>query len=127
MLLSIIVVNVKGKDYLLGLLESLNKSLFKDFEVIVVDNVENTYSNSIINVPISIDLGLAYCRNLGAKYASGDFFLFLDNDTKIFEDTLQNFIYYIQKNPNHIVQSKLIKEDDTIDAAGGIIDYLKYS
>jgi GT2 family glycosyltransferase len=127
MLLSIIIVNVKGKDYLPGLLESLNKSIFKDLEIIVVDNVKNTYSNNIINVIIDDDLGLAYCRNLGAKHANGDYFLFLDNDTKIFEDTLQKFMDYIQKNPDHIVQLKLIKEDNTIDAAGGIIDELGYS
>jgi glycosyltransferase involved in cell wall biosynthesis len=36
--LSIIVVNVKGKDNLPKLLESLKRSSYNDFELLVVDN-----------------------------------------------------------------------------------------
>jgi len=63
--LSIIVVNVKGKENLPRLMASLKKSTYKDFELIVVDN-ETTLGDFKL-VKIERDLGLAYCRNIGAE------------------------------------------------------------
>lgn len=122
--LSIIVVNVKGKENLPRLMASLKKSTYKDFELIVVDN-ETTLGDFKL-VKIERDLGLAYCRNKGAEISSGRFLLFLDNDTEVMEDTIEKFIEFINKNPDFIVQLKLIKDDGRIDAAGGIIDDLGY-
>lgn len=125
--LSIIVVNVKGKEKFPLLYNSLLRSSFKDFEVIVVDDRENKFSDPRFkNVKIKEDKGLAYCRNLGVYNSSGHYLLFLDNDTEIVEDTLEKFISYIAERPNEIVQLKLIKEDGTLDATGGLIDDLAY-
>jgi Glycosyl transferase family 2. len=63
---SIIVVNVNGKDYLTKLLESLKRSSYNDFELIVVD--DHQISGPFKLVKIDKDLGQAYCRNL-ASYA----------------------------------------------------------
>jgi glycosyltransferase involved in cell wall biosynthesis len=53
--LSIIVVNVKGKDYLPKLLESLKRSSYNDFELIVVDDQQ--ISEPFKLVKIEKDLG----------------------------------------------------------------------
>ncbi|BCU69062.1 glycosyltransferase family 2 protein [Stygiolobus caldivivus] len=125
--LSIIVVNVKGKDKFPKLYESLLKSRFKDFEVIVIDIIDNGFNDiRFRNVKIEKDRGLAYCRNIGVKYSMGKFLLFLDNDTEIMPDTLEKFMSYISERPNEIVQLKLVREDGTLDATGGLIDNLAY-
>ncbi|WP_338602472.1 glycosyltransferase family 2 protein [Sulfolobus tengchongensis] len=123
-MLSIIVVNVKGKENLPRLLSSLDKSTFKDFELIVVDTQD--INGNFKLVKIEKDLGLAYCRNKGVEASQGKFLLFLDNDTELMVDTLENFIKFIQQNPNYIVQLKLIGDNKKIDAAGGLIDDLGY-
>jgi glycosyltransferase involved in cell wall biosynthesis len=48
--LSIIVVNVKGKDNLPKLLESLKRSSYNDFELIVVDNEQISGSFKLIKI-----------------------------------------------------------------------------
>ncbi|WP_016729832.1 glycosyltransferase [Saccharolobus islandicus] len=123
--LSIIVVNVKGKENLPRLISSLNRSTYKDFELIVVDD-SNSISGNLKLVNITKDLGLAYCRNKGVEASSGKFLLFLDNDTELTEDTLEKFIGFIEKNTDSIAQLKLIRDDGRIDAAGGVIDELGY-
>lgn len=52
--------------------------------------------------------------------------MFLDNDTEVKEDALEKFVSFIRENPNYIIQLKLVKDDGTIDAAGGLIDELAY-
>jgi GT2 family glycosyltransferase len=126
-MLSIIVINVKGKDKFPMLYNSLTKSTFKNFEVIVVDIVDNRFEDERFkNIKILNDKGSAYCRNIGARNSSGKYLLFLDNDAEVKEDALEKFVAFIRENPNYIVQLKLVKEDGTIDAAGGLIDELAY-
>ncbi|WP_246253004.1 glycosyltransferase family 2 protein [Acidianus brierleyi] len=125
-LLSIIIVNVKGKENLSRLLQSLSLSTFKDFEIIVIDNVKNESLNNVKTVYINEDKGPAYCRNIGARNSEGKFLLFLDNDTKVPEDSLGHLINFLSSNQYKIVQLKLIREDGTIDSAGGFIDDLGY-
>ena len=48
--LSIIVVNVKGKDNLPKLLESLKRSSYNDFELLVVDNEQISGQFKLIKI-----------------------------------------------------------------------------
>ncbi|BCU68070.1 glycosyl transferase [Sulfolobales archaeon HS-7] len=127
-LLSIIIVNVKGSEYLPKLIESIMNSSFSDFEVIVVDIKEGDIIHQKIKyVVIEKDLGLSYCRNVGVNSSSGEYILFLDNDSEVFSNTLQHLMDFMLKNEEKIVQPLLIRDDNAIDAAGGLIDELGYS
>lgn len=75
--LSIIVINVKGKENLMPLIDSLLNSSFKDFEVIVIDDVEQKFEDKRIRLlKINEDKGIAFCRNLGIKNSVGKFISF---------------------------------------------------
>ncbi|NON63307.1 glycosyltransferase family 2 protein, partial [Acidianus sp. RZ1] len=128
-LLSIIVVNVKGREHLSNLIKSLENSSFKDFELIIVDIKENKLRTQleVKEVLIEEDKGLAFCRNKGLLASNSNLVLFLDNDTEVLKDTLLKFVNFLKENRKTIVQLKLVKEDGTIDAAGGVIDVLGYS
>lgn len=121
--LSIIVVNVKGKENLPLLLESLKRSDYNDYEIIVVD--DKHVAGPFRLIKIDRDLGLAYCRNF-ATQARGKYLLFLDNDTEIPPDTLSKAVEFMKRNPNAVVQLKLVYPDGLIDSCGGILDDLGY-
>jgi Predicted glycosyltransferases len=121
--LSIIVVNVKGKEYLPNLLESLKRSSYNDFELIIVDDEQIFGPFKLIK--IEKDLGPAYCRNF-ASYAKGEYLLFLDNDTELLPDTIFKAVEFIKQNQNTIVQLKLVYSNGLIDSCGGVLDELGY-
>jgi Predicted glycosyltransferases len=121
--LSIIVVNVKGKDHLPKLLESLKRSSYNDFELIVIDDEQ--ISGPFKLIKIEKDLGPAYCRNF-ASYAKGEYWLFLDNDVELLPDTIFKAVEFIKQNQNTIVQLKLVYPNGLIDSCGGVLDELGY-
>src|SRR3989338_4604899 len=88
---SLIIVNYNGKSYLKTCLESLSKVIYKNLEIIVVDNnssdgsIEFLIKNypSIITLKLDKNYGFAKPNNMAAKLAKGDFLLFLNNDTEV--------------------------------------------
>lgn len=92
-----IVPVYNDEKYLEKCLESIFKSNYSDFEVIVVnDNSTDNSLNVAKRFPCRIiDLktnkGVANARNVGAEAAEGDILLFFDSDVVLEEDTLLNF------------------------------------
>jgi len=131
MLVSIIIVNYNGKNYLEQCLNSLKKVDFNDFEIILVDNnstddslefVKNNYP-SIIIVKLDKNRGFAEPNNMGAKIAKGKFLLFLNNDTVVTPNFITKLADVLKKNPKiAICQSLLLKPDGSIDSSGDFID-----
>lgn len=127
--ISIITVNYKQPEVTCELLESIEKSGESGYEVIVVDNgsvdnseeiIKSAYPD-IIYVPSDKNLGFAGGNNLGMQYASGDYFLFINNDTEIFPGFLKALKDTFQKYPNAgVVSPKIIyaEEANLIQYAG---------
>ena len=93
---SILIVSFNVRSYLVSAIDSVLKSNYSNYEIIVVDN--NSYDNTVdivsdkypkVNI-ISNDenVGFGKAVNQGAKIASGDYFLIL----KI-EIYLMKFLY----------------------------------
>ncbi len=103
--LSIIIVTFNRADLLDLLLRSLQKQLFNDFEIIVVDNdsEDNTSEISrefnLIYVKLNKNYGLSIGRNVGLKYARGDIVCFLDDDA-IVDKTFVKSHYEAHMNYN---------------------------
>ena len=137
---SIIIPHYNNFPILDECLKSLKKSTYLNKEIIVVDNnssddsvtlLSENYKDIIIQKS-PINLGYAGGCNLGAEIATGEYLLFLNNDTihdKSFLDKLVNIlnddldIACVQpkiKNYNN-------KESfDYAGASGGFIDYLVF-
>ncbi len=132
-LVSVIIVNYNGKTYLEKCLESLMKINYKNYEIILVDNnstdtsiefVKNTYP-SITIIKLNDNYGFAEPNNIGAKNAKGDYLLFLNNDTEVNADFIEEMVKVLKQDPKiAICQSLLLKPNGDVDSSGDFIDTL---
>ncbi len=107
---SIIIPTLNEEKFLPHLLDSLVAQTNKDFEVIVVDGkskdktifVAQTYSKKLSSLTIvSSKRGLPLQRNVGAKAARGEWFIFSDADSVLmpyFIERAEGFIK--EENPS---------------------------
>jgi glycosyltransferase involved in cell wall biosynthesis len=89
--ISVIIPTYKRNSYLYKAIESLQKQVFKEFEIIVVDNAcENELKNRIeelnqnLHIPTCYvgepNLGLQHARHAGVRNSNGDILVFTDDD-----------------------------------------------
>ena len=137
---SIIIPHYNNYSIIDECLKSLKKISYKNIEIIVVDN--NSEDNSlllltenhrdIIIQKSKTNLGYAGGCNLGAEIATGEYLLFLNNDTIHNEDFLDKLVEVLDNNQEiACVQPKIKNYDnkeyfDYAGASGGFIDYLVY-
>jgi N-acetylglucosaminyl-diphospho-decaprenol L-rhamnosyltransferase len=118
---SIIYVNWNTADLLLDSIASVVKGTKRiDFELIVVDNgsydgcrerLSKGYPDAVF-VQSEENLGFAKANNLGAKYANGEFLLFLNPDTMIIDDAIDLLALRLPKlDGAGIVSGCLLNED----------------
>jgi GT2 family glycosyltransferase len=118
MLLSIVTLNYKKKDLTIACITSLWEQYESEFidskmEVVIVDNdsqddsveairheiKEKKYHNMHV-VQNSSNAGFGAGCNLGAVKSTGDFILFLNNDTIVKDKGLLKMAEYCQNNPD---------------------------
>jgi GT2 family glycosyltransferase len=129
-LVSVIIPHWNGIEVLSECLESLVQTKYPNFEIIVVDNASTDGSPDWVplNFPqvklIENDQNHGYAGgcNRGAKVASGEYFLFLNNDTIQDNHWMDGLIDFMNLNPDvAAVQPKILNyfERDRFDYAGG--------
>jgi GT2 family glycosyltransferase len=86
--ISVIIVNWNGAHHLRVCLPSLHAQTFQPLEIIVVDNGSSDDSAEVASefqvrwLGLNENVGLAPALNRGAAIATGDFFLFVNNDMR---------------------------------------------
>lgn len=135
MSISVILVNYNGKSYNDKCIESILRStLTSELQIVVVDNASTDGSlqllqdrweenNQVKIIPLDKNYGFSKANNVGIEWAmenGAEYFLILNNDTEIAEDTLEKMID-IQKETGAIIVPKIVYADhsDTIWCAGG--------
>lgn len=103
---SIIIPALNEGRYLPLLLTDLSQQTYHNFEVIVVDghSKDNTVSQAqkftstlpSLQIISSPKRHVSYQRNLGAKQARGDWFLFMDADNRLPPYFLQGIVYRLE-------------------------------
>jgi len=84
--ISVIVPAYNAEATLPALLESLANQTYNDYEVIVVDDGSRDRTSLIAGdypctlITLTENHGPAYCRNIGARHASGEILFFTDSD-----------------------------------------------
>jgi len=123
---SIVIVNWNGKDFLRSCLKSLNNQVFKDFEVIIVDNgstdgslemLESSFSEVKL-IKLGKNTGFCYANNVGIEKATGKYIALLNNDTETDKCWLESLVRFFEKFPEYsFASSKMIcmNEPDKID------------
>ena len=127
---SVIIPHWNGIDVLSECLDSLGKSTYKNIEIIVVDNASTDGSQdwirsnhpNIILVQNNSNLGYAEGCNVGAESSSGEYLIFLNNDTVQNENWIESLVDFLNLNRNvAAVQPKILNYYDRMkfDYAGG--------
>ncbi|OGH06038.1 MAG: hypothetical protein A2W22_03890 [Candidatus Levybacteria bacterium RBG_16_35_11] len=115
--LSIIIVNYKVKKELFNCIRSIIKSKPKvSYEIIVVDNdekktIENSLKKRFKNVRYignPVNSGFGTGNNLGTKNARGEYLFFLNPDTLVERNAIDNLIRSIKNDKKTGVASPLL-------------------
>lgn len=140
-LVSVIIPN---KDHIRDLdkciLSLLTKSVYQNFEIIIVENNSEkketfAYYEHIQKICSKVRVitwndtfNYAAINNYGVKYAKGEYLLFLNNDTEmISEDAIKEMLGHCMRKEVGAVGAKLLYADDTVQHAGVVIGFGNYA
>jgi GT2 family glycosyltransferase len=125
--LSIIIVNYNVKEFLLNLLESIQRASKKiNTEVIVVDNNSddrsiasvNSKYPSVITIENKINVGFGAANNQGLEISKGKFILLLNPDTLVKEDTFEKMVKYLSDHSDvGLAGCKVLNPDGSLQLA----------
>lgn len=135
-LISIIIPCRNKANILDSCLKSIfEKSAYKNFEVIIIDNgsTEKSFNSTVaqweFNHPKKIrclrhDIPFNYSilNNTAAKHANGDYLLFLNNDTELISENLfEDLLQIAQLDNVGLVGPKLLYPNDTLQHVGIVL------
>lgn len=120
-LISVIVVNYKVPEEICQLMRSLRSADGYDkAEVIVVDNASQDNSKKIVTeefpevqwISLKKNIGFGKACNVAAKKSNGEYFLFINPDTLVSQDTLTKSVSFMENNPTVGVMGPKIIDGD---------------
>jgi len=133
-LISVIILNYNGKDYIEECLDSVLYQTYEPLEIIVVDNASNDssleilkekYSSKIKLIESNANLGFAGGNNLALEDAKGEFIALLNNDAVADRRWIEEFMSAVSRCDGTFGMwaSKILFYDDReiIDTAGHLI------
>ena len=130
-LVSIIILNYNAGELLLNCVESILKSDFKNYEIIVVDNNSKDKSHLLCKekfeeiklIENSKNFGFCEGNNIGVRNARGEFIIIINPDTTVTPTWINEFLNAQKENGDGIYQPKIISLEDkkTILSTGNMI------
>lgn len=134
-LVSIIIPNKDNVDSLDLCLKSIEKSSYKNYEVIVVENnstepetfeyykkLPNSENVKVVTWESNGVFNYSAINNYGASFANGEYIVLLNNDIEILtNDWLEEMLSTCQRKEVGIVGARLFYPDDTIQHAGIVV------
>lgn len=108
--LSIIIVTYNSESTIKDCIDSVLKTIKNySFEIIVSDNSENEDTKELINkeygknaklvyIKNDSNLGFSKANNAGIRKSKGEFILFLNPDTKVYEGTVDGMIEFMKSH-----------------------------
>jgi len=128
-LVSVVVPNWNGKEYLRDCIASLRKQTYNNLEIIVVDNASTDDSVEYLlkNFPEtkvikhSKNFGFGAANNTGIRAAQGKYIMMLNNDTRLEPRCIDELRKSIDKDEKiGACASKILleHENNSLDAAG---------
>jgi hypothetical protein len=128
---SIIILNYNAGELLINCVESILKSNFKNFEIIVVDNDSKDKSHLLCKekfeqiklIKNSKNFGFCEGNNIGVRNANGEFIIIINPDTTVTPNWINEFLNVQKENGDGIYQPKIISLEDkkTILSTGNMI------
>ena len=131
-LVSVIVLNYNAGKLLLNCIESIKKSVYKNLEIIVVDNISTDKSQKICKEKypdiklIQNDENFGYCEgnNIGIREAEGDYIIILNPDTIVESNWIEELISAYNKFGEGLYQPKhlSLNEKTVYMSAGNMLN-----
>jgi len=104
-LISIVIPVHNSAKYLDKCLSALEKSIYKDFEVIAIDDASDDDSAEICSkrgvklYKLEKRSGPAFARNCGVEFSNGSIIIFIDSDVLVTPTTLEEIVDKFKDNP----------------------------
>ena len=130
-----IIIPTKDKvEFLQRTVDSLLETTdYPNYEIVIVDNGSSKRAtlqyfaklreNARVRiVDFNEIFNFSRANNIGAAHATGDIFLFLNNDVKVIHrDWLEEMVRWVELPEVGVVGAKLLYPDDTIQHAGVVV------
>ena len=123
---SVLIVSYNVKEYVDHAIDSLMQSSIDNIEIVVIDNhsfdgtvdhIKKSYPNVNV-IPNKENVGFGKAVNQAANVANGDYFLILNPDTVVQENTIDILLKYLEQNDKvGMVGPKILNSDGTLQAA----------
>ncbi len=137
---SVVIPHLLGEETLSACLASLRKSVFRDYEVLLVDNGSTDHSVSrarerfpeVHVVSLKTNRGFAGGCNAGIREARGEYVFLFNDDAEVTPECLERLVRTADSDPRTAAcQPKILnwKERSRFDYAGGgggLLDLLGY-
>lgn len=130
--ISVIIPIYNAEKYIRRCLDSIKTQTYKKLEIICVDDESTDQSADIVRQYCKIDerfryykiknAGVSNARNVGLKYSSGNFIMFLDSDDWIDEETCAVAVSVMQVNDADIVMWPYVREYEDSSVKKKIFD-----
>ncbi len=114
MILSVIIPAYNAASTLPALLESLSNQVYKDYEIIVVDDCSTDGTPEVVKsyncdfVRLEKNRGPAICRNIGVGRSKGDIFVFTDSDCRVDREWLSNTYKHFENSDISAIMGRLV-------------------
>ena len=135
--LSIIIVNWNTRDITRNCLQSIREEVANiSYEVIVVDNASSDASIEMIRAEFpevrlivnEDNVGFGRANNQGMRVARGRYFLLLNSDTLVIDDSVQRLVSFVEGDARiGIAGCKLLFEDRTLQGSCSRFPSIKIS
>lgn len=99
---SVIIPTYNAEDTIEQCLQSIQKSKYKNFEIIIVDDASKDNTITLVKkypvrlIQLKKNQGPANARNKGAQESKGDILFFIDSDTAMYPDTISQLVKTFQ-------------------------------
>ncbi len=134
-LVSVLIVNYNGKEFIAECLDSVLQTDYPKFEIVLVDNgstdqsvyyITKQYEEALRSKKIRLiqsqtNLYFTGGSNLAAKYARGEKLIFLNNDTVVTSTWIKELILCTKNKQKYLIQPKILlySKKNSIDNVGG--------
>ena len=131
-LVSIVILNYNGKQFLENCINSIKLETKKNYEIIVVDNAstDNSGRENSIKFPDckfilnNENLGVPEGLNIGIRNSKGEFIILMNNDVTVTTNWLDSFFEAYEKFGIALYQPKFLKmkNPEILDGTGDMIN-----
>jgi GT2 family glycosyltransferase len=135
-LVSVIILNFNGRDLLRKCLQSVFKTEYPNYEVIVVDNGSTDESCVVVErefphvqlIRSHENCGYSEGNNIGILNSRGEFMVLLNNDTVVNPEWLSELVPEAERNPEYFYQPKILfVGSDRINSAGNCVQLFGFA